>query len=293
MNGRNVGTGAVVAGLMLLLVGALPAAAAAEVRDSRTIRKSFDLAPGGRLVVDNVWGPIEVVGTDGDKVELVVEEITVAEDTAALERAREEVRLEIESDANRVDLYVNGPFRDRDDRNGWSRKEWRPRYQVRYEFSLRVPRGIEMQLKTVMDGEIRVTDVRGDFDVSNVNGGIEMRGLAGSGEVSTVNGPITLAFSSGPDRASSFSTINGDVEVYFPVDLSADLQMTTRFGDLWSEFEVESLPIEPAVRETRDGKTIIKTEGSLVRIASGGPRLSFETLNGDVLIRKYVKGETR
>ena len=114
-----------------------------------------------------------------------------------------------------------------------------------------MPRGIELALKTVNDGEIRVTDVRGDFEVSNVNGGIEMRGLAGSADVRTVNGPITLEFLDGPDEASSFSTINGDVEVYFPVDVSADLLMISRFGDLWSEFEVESVPTTPEVRETR------------------------------------------
>jgi hypothetical protein len=291
MNGRNARTGVAVAGLMLTLAGTLPVTA--EVRESRTIRESFDLSSGGRVIVDNVWGSIEVEGTSGNKVELVVEEVVIAKDAEALKRAREEVRLEIESDASLVDLYVDGPFRDRNERNGWSRNHWRPRYEIRYEFSLRVPSGIAIELKTVTDGEIRVAGVRGDFDVSNVNGGIEMRGLAGSGEVSTVNGPITLDFVASPQGASSFSTVNGDVEVYFPGDLSADLQMTSRFGDLWSEIEVESLPTEPAVRETRDGRTIIKTEGSLVRIAAGGPRLSFETLNGDVLIRKHSKGGTR
>jgi hypothetical protein len=291
MTHRKLRMNAVAAGLLVALIAA--GSVSAEVRDTRTIRENFDLAAGGRVVVNNVWGSIEVHGTSGNQVELVVEEIVVAKDAKALERARTEVKLLIESDAALVDLFVDGPFRDRNDRNGWSHNSWRPRYEVHYEFSLRVPRGIELALKTVNDGEIRVTDVRGDFEVSNVNGGIEMRGLAGSGDVHTVNGPIILEFLDGPDEASSFSTINGNVEVYFPVDVSADLLMISRFGDLWSEFEVEAVPTTPEVRETRDGTTIIKHEGSLVRIAAGGPRLSFETLNGDVLIRKHAKGGTR
>ena len=162
-----------------------------------------------------------------------------------------------------------------------------------YDFELQVPAGIEIELSTVTDGEISVAGVHGDFDVSNVNGGIEMTGLRGSGSIHTVNGPILADFSRSPSAVSDFKTVNGNVEVSFPHDLSADLELTTQFGELWTEFDIESLPVQPTTRETRGGKTVIKAGGPLVRIAQGGPRLSFETLNGDVLIRKHDKGECR
>ena len=150
-----------------------------------------------------------------------------------------------------------------------------------------------VDLRTVTEGEIRVSGVRGDFDVRNVNGGIEMDGLGGAGTVKTVNGPIVLGFAASPRSASEFVTVNGDVDVSFPSDLSADLQLKTSWGELWSDFEVSSLPVLPVVRETKRGKTVIRREGSLVRVADGGPRLSFETLNGDVLIRRHDRGESR
>ena len=114
MTSRNLRINAVAAGLLVALIAA--GSVSAEVRDTRTIRKSFDLEAGGRVVVNNVWGSIEVHGTSGNQVELVVEEIVVAKDAEALERSRTEVKLLIESDASLVDLFVDGPFRDRSDR---------------------------------------------------------------------------------------------------------------------------------------------------------------------------------
>jgi hypothetical protein len=259
----------------------------ADLSESRTIRQSFQLAPGGKVAVDNLYGSIRVTGTPGRIVEMVVVETIEADDQATLERARAEVELLIDSSDALLDLFVNGPFRDENDRGEWSRRRWQPRYQVHYDFELQVPVDAALDLKTITEGEIRVSGVRGDFEVRNVNGGIEMNGLAGSGTVRTVNGPVVLEFVASPGGASEFVTVNGDVDVVFPGDLSADLQLTTRFGELWSDFEVSALPAPPVVRETKRGKTILSRKGSMVRVADGGPILSFETLNGDVLIRRH------
>ncbi len=236
-------------------------------------------------MVDNIFGSVTVTGGSGRSVVMKVVETIEADNEAALERARREVALLTAVEGDVVDIYVDGPFRD-NDRHGWSRRE-RRRYRVVYDFELRVPNDIELEISTVTDGEISISGVHGDFEVSNVNGGIEMTDLKGSGSVRTVNGPIHADFSRSPANASRFETVNGKVEVFFPADLSADLELESRFGDLWSEFDVVSLPTTPETRTTRSGKRIIKMGGPLVRVARGGPRLSFETLNGDVLIRKH------
>lgn len=276
----------------LVALGALIATGAmADVRESRTIHDSFDLASRGRVAIDNIFGSIEITGTSGNRVEMTVIETIEAEDDQALERARQEVELLIDNSDALLDLFVDGPFRDRDDRNRWSSRQWESRYQVHYDFVLEVPAGVTIELKTVNEGEIAVTGVRGDFEVSNVNGGVEMGGLAGSGTVRTVNGPIKLDFAASPTSASEFVTVNGNVDVSFPHDLSADLRLETSWGELWSDFQVTPLSMQPVVRKTKAGKTVIKQEGMVVRVAAGGPQLSFETLNGDVLIRRRDRGE--
>lgn len=284
MSGVRMG-GAAAAAVLLTLAGP----AEAQRTEQRTLEETFELAPGGRVVIDNVWGSIHVTGTDRTAVRMEAVETIEADDAGALERARAEVSLRTEADGRLVDLLVDGPFRDRD-RRGWSRRRRDPGYRVSYDFVVEVPRGAEIELRTVNDGDIRVDGVHGDFDVSNVNGGIEMRDLRGSGGIHTVNGPIVARFSRSPRSASAFETVNGDVEVFFPADLSADLELLSRWGELWSEFELESLPVAPATRRTDGDRTIIRLGAPLVRIAAGGPRLTFETLNGDVLIRKHDGG---
>ena len=59
-----------------------------------------------------------------------------------------------------------------------------------YDFEIKVPAATFLRLGTVNGGDIRVENTTGDFDVGNVNGGIEMREVAGSGLVHTVNGKI-------------------------------------------------------------------------------------------------------
>jgi hypothetical protein len=83
------------------------------VRDQETIRKTFDLGAAARRVleVDNVWGSIEIVGTDSNQVQVVVNRNTQAESNEKLELSRKEVTLEITELPGLVRLYVNGPFR--------------------------------------------------------------------------------------------------------------------------------------------------------------------------------------
>ena len=67
----------------------------------------------------------------------------------------------------------------------------RPHYDVHFDFTIRVPRDVALRLCTINGGDVIVNGTRGDFDVDNVNGLIEMRGVAGSGSAHTVNGPVT------------------------------------------------------------------------------------------------------
>jgi hypothetical protein len=97
---------------------------------------------------------------------------------------------------------------------------------------------------------------------------------------------VRVAFDRNPVGDSHFETINGDVEIFFRSDLAADLELRSSFGELWSEFKVEPLASRPPIETVKGGRRVIKTDGGArVRVGPGGPSHSFETLNGDVLIR--------
>lgn len=264
------------------------------VRDTEHVQRSFAFTGAGpyRLEIDNVYGSIQVAAHDGKTVELTITKTLAARTTQRLDAARREVTLDIKEEPALVSLYVDGPFRDCDrERRQRVGFRWQdPEYEVRYDFVLRVPREVALGLRTVMHGDIKVEGTTGDFDVSNVNGGIEMLDIAGSGKVSTVNQHLRVVFRTNPTAPSSFKTINGDVVVCFQPALAANVRMATFNGGVYTDFETSSLPALQPVSERRDGKFVYKADRSVgARIGGGGPELRFETLNGDIRILQRRK----
>ena len=263
---------------------------AGELSDSRTLRESIvrQAHTGARLIVDNIWGSVEVHGYAGDEIEMVALETVRAKSAVRIEQARSEVKIDISQTSEGVEIYVDGPFRcqrDRDQRGCWS--DWDSPYTVIYDFEIRVPYETDLDVRTVTDGDIEVVDVRGDFQIRNVNGSIDLAGLAGAGAAATVNGPVVASFTVNPSSDTHFETVNGKIDVSFQPGLSAELDMLARWGELWSEYEVTALPSKPPTQRTKGDRTIIElSRGTRVRVENGGPTHSFETLNGNIYVRK-------
>ncbi len=252
------------------------------------IKKSLrfqDTSQHKDLQVDNIWGSIEVTGYEGDTVELVAHKNIKARSEGRIQSAEQEVKLDITEEKNIIDIYVDGPFREQ---NKDRERRYDLGYEVHYDFEIKVPRKTNIFIKTVTDGDIKVTGVDGEFEVRNVNGKIRMDDVAGSGIAHTVNGEVQVSFARNPKSDCSFKTINGDVEVAFIKDLSADFRLKSDFGDAYSDFPVSYLPTRSsATTERKNGKYIYKSNRFIdVRIGSGGPEIKMDTLNGDILINK-------
>lgn len=258
-----------------------------RLQETETIRKSFNLSAAHKVLeVDNVFGSIDVVGGQGDQVQLVVNKTLRAESQAKMEAAKKEVTLDITDQPDLLKLYVNGPFRcncnGNDGCSGWHGDRG---YSVKMDFQLQVPRNIEVKLKTVNSGHVHVRDVTGDFSVHNVNGGIEIQDIAGSGVAKTVNGGVKVVFRENPREKSDFGTINGNVDLYFTKGLAGDFRFKTMNGHIYTDFEMTSLPAQPASAETRNGKFVFHSDRFTGgRIGSGGPEIKAENLNGDIRV---------
>lgn len=250
-----------------------------------TIRRTFTVgSTDNRVEVDSVFGSITVTAHSGQTVEMVANQKFEADDDAALQNALRDVKLDLTQTGNTVRIYVDGPFRDHD-RRGWRED---PRYRPIYDFELRVPIDTSLRLRTVTEGSISVIGVRGVFDVSNVNGRVDMKDIGGSGSAVTVNGPVHASFRQLPDGALKFKTVNGEVEISFPGGLNADAHAKTMNGDLYTDFEVTQLANKPVALEAHGSRRSWRADhGGNIRVGAGGPDLSLETLNGDIRILKH------
>jgi hypothetical protein len=242
------------------------------------------------LDVDNVDGAIQVVGDNGNTIRVEGERIARGEDQQALDRAKRDVKLDVNEKDGVAQFYVNGPFRD----NGHSSADHgfhehfdEHEYEVTYNFTVHVPRDTGLRLRTV-NGDVGTEDTRGKFDIHGVNGSVTMTGVAGSGTLRTVNGRTTVSFRENPREASDFQTVNGAIEASFPPNFSADLRLKTVNGQAYTDFDATALlPSTAQAGDRRNGKFVYRANHtSSVRIGSGGPELSFETVNGDIRIKK-------
>lgn len=264
-------------------------AAGEDLTDKETIRKTLRFGEAGvnhRLLVDNINGSINVTGYDGKDVELVAYRTIRAESREKLQEAKENVTLDTTEENDRILLYVDAPWRRSDgciNYRGWDYYG----YDVEFDFELKVPTRTDIILKTVNGGDISVKDIRGHFEVRNVNGRIEMVGMAGSGSATAVNGGVKVRFTENPTETSTFKTVNGEVEVGFAKDLSATLRLKTMNGQVYTDFEVKNLPRSAGFEERRGRRKLFRSGDSFeVQVAGGGPELSFNTLNGDIYILK-------
>ena len=269
---------------ILLFAAALGLAYGFDQEEKETITKNFPAAT--RLEIDNVHGYIHVTGYNGADVQMTAQKRIVAESAERLEAAKREVKLDTTQAGDTLTFYVDGPFRCNCDDNRRGVNETRHRgYRVIYDFDVKVPAQMAVRLATVNGGEVRVSNITGDFDVSNVNGSVEVEDMAGSGSVHTVNGKIAASFTKSPQKDCSFRTVNGSVEASFPPNLNADVRVKTFNGHAYTDFPVSALPPAPPVSERRDGKFIYRSDQFTgMRIGSGGPEFKFNTLNGTIRI---------
>jgi hypothetical protein len=263
-----------------------------DVVDESAVTRTLSFAAGGgrSLDVRNINGFIHVEGTDESAVQLSIRKVIRAATHDDLAEAQRDVRLDFRDGAPRVEARVTDrrghvcgeESNDRGDR--WERV----RYDVRFDFTIRVPRDVALRLCTINGGDVIVNGTRGDFDVDNVNGAVSLNQIAGSGRAHTVNGGVSVKFTANPKAPSSFKTVNGNVDVSFLDGLAADFAMKTMNGGLFTDFDAEPLAgPSPAAAERRNGKFVYRAnQHTRVRVGSGGPEITFETLNGNVRARK-------
>jgi hypothetical protein len=286
---RSLTAIASLAAIPLLATAASPAAR--EVTASRSFQETLRFAPGAgerRVDVDNLDGPVTVVGEERDDVALTVHETITADTAALLEEARRDVRLERRQDSSAIRIVACGPFRDENGRccrRGWDDLG----YRVAYTIEARVPRDVRLLARTVNDGDVAIEGVRGTLRVENVNGAVRAERVAGSGTFGTVNGNLQVAFAANPSGPVAFSNVNGDIDVELLPGLAADLRLKTLNGEIWTDFPYTPLPLVGETRRSGARFVYSNHHSAAVRIAGGGPELRFETVNGEIRIHRRAR----
>lgn len=194
----------------------IPLAAAAATVESRS--ETFDVAPGGELVVDLHRGSILVRGESGNAVR--VDFTRTVSDSS---KAREEDYLKatpvtIEQRGNRVIVRQTGR-----EPGGWGK--WCGGRKVEATCTVVVPPHFDIVADT-SGGRIDIRDITGTVSADTSGGDIECVNINGDVRVDTSGGTITLADCHGELNAD---TSGGDIRVEAS---SGPLEADTSGGDI-------------------------------------------------------------
>jgi len=217
---------------------------------------------------------IEVIGEDREDAEfaITVEEgekkIITPSGTKSLKSGA--YTLEIEEEDNYI--YVD--------------TDWRANTM---SIVARIPRRANLELSTVNDGELLVSNITGNLELENTNGPITARNIAGSVIAETVNDSIDVSFASiDASNAMSLISFNGDINLGLPTNAKVQLHLDNARGEIYSDFEVEVKPSKPVIERSNDrGGVAVRVESIIIAdINGGGSVIKLKTLNGDIKISK-------
>jgi hypothetical protein len=131
-----------------------------EVVDESTVTRTLVFAAGGGRTLDvrNINGFIRVEGTTDSTVQMSIRKMIRAETRDDLAAAQQEVRLDFTDNAPRIGATVTELNRQVcGERWNDGDREWRrPRYHVRFDFTIRVPRDAALRLCTINGGDLIV-----------------------------------------------------------------------------------------------------------------------------------------
>lgn len=231
-------------------------------------------APGHRVIVYNINGPVEVLPSDGNNSERRVEIRAVKKWKSGKPTPVRIEQLRTAQDDIVVCAMWHPESRCTGEGINTPRSSVSVRGNTSVHFTVHVPAGTHVDINTV-NGRIDISDVSSGVNARTVNGGIRIRTINGPVNAKTVNGSINALINAtnGYQHDSRLETVNGSITVTAPPDLSALVSMKTVNGSVKTD-------IPMTVSGTQSGRNLQGETGN------GGPRLDARTVNGSISLRK-------
>ena len=264
---------------------------------SETITKSIEVKNKSKaywFCVCNIDGDIEVEAYNGNTVEVEIFKEIRSRNADDVRQGMEDIQVILEEASDYARMIVTSPnqiLREKDDPLecswDWNRDSGRRGYRFTLDYKVRVPEGISVKVSTVNNGDVSVINVDGELYAGNVNGSVYLEGVSDNVKAKTVNGRLVISMDKMPTEFASFETVNGDISLELPAKNNGVYNFSTRWGKVYADFDFDS-KVAPKVQRVSNGsETKYKIANSNgYQLGNGGPQLDFETLNGDIRIKK-------
>jgi DUF4097 and DUF4098 domain-containing protein YvlB len=176
------------------------AASGGEFKDM--IVKTFDVKPGGTLIMEVDRGSIDIKTSAHDSIRVEVERKKEASSSAQAQEAFDAHKITFDQDGNTLTIKAKGP----QENNGpW----WSFRRQIQVRYSISIPSEFSIDVKTA-GGSVSVGSIKGAVHASTAGGSINFGKITGDAHAQTAGGSIDIAGATGNVDAN---TAGGSIHV--------------------------------------------------------------------------------
>ena len=232
------------------------------------------MASGQTLEVRGISGNVSAVLASGNTAEVVAEKRGRSSDFDEVE-----IRM-VEENGGITICAIYRPSRyqenscEHDHRDNRDDEREHRNINVSVDFEVRVPAGVEF-VGTTVAGDVEARGLESEVTATTVSGDVYVS-TSELAWATTVSGEMEIEIGTLDWDELDFNTVAGDITLYLPAGLDADVNFNSLSGDFDTEFEI-------SVRSRRN-----RWIGSRVRgtIGDGGRELSFNTVSGDVKLRR-------
>jgi hypothetical protein len=268
---------------------------------TETLKREYQFekpSSNNTFILANINGNIKVEGYSGDKILVEAIRTIKAKNSERLDRGKKEMQLNQIDRYDTIIFYVGGScnkfnyqkIKRGEHRWGYNwdcdKADCNQSFDYKFDFTIKIPYSVNIEVSTVNDGNISVTDMKAGVTANNVNGAIQLSGLEGPTCAVTINGDVDLEYNKNPTSNCRYYTLNGDINANFQKGLVANLSFKSFNGEFFTNLEsLTSLPME--IKKVEGEKGVhLKVAGSKYKIRQGGALLDFETFNGDAIVKE-------
>ncbi|MGB0523145.1 MAG: DUF4097 family beta strand repeat-containing protein [Flammeovirgaceae bacterium] len=246
------------------------------------------------FVLENVNGHVTVEGYQGNDVKMEIDKRITGDSDSDVEEGKRDIKFVVEEKGDTIYVYIDSPYMMRKRHKGKSWWSWNNHHEVDYAFNfdikVKAPSNIDLSVHTINHGDVKVKGIYAEnLRASNVNGDVILEDITGKTKATTVNGVVKASYKENPPENSKYSTINGDITIHYRKNLSAHLGFKSMHGEFFTEFDVSGyLPSKVDKQHDKSGTVrFVVNKYTGVTVGKGDVSYKFETLNGNIYIKKH------
>ena len=239
----------------LLILGSYAKQQTVEAVTQQEERQTYKLAAGAHVDVFNISGPVSIEPTNGSSAEVHIYRTAANPDDLAYRK----VSVDQTSSGLTIQQKNDGTERSSID--------------LLNRVVLKLPRQVSVSGKSI-SGSFNISGINGAVDLNGISGSVEVMNFDGALTVSGVSGNVRVAVTRITDAGVRVSNVSGSTYLRLASELNAELSVGNTSGGVRNQIQGLALALVGTGPSTYSA-----------RLGAGGPRIVVSNVTGAIVLQ--------